>query len=82
MRSGRGRGGSGQRNGDRAGGDYAQWQDGQEIRVTFTVSNVKCGLIIGRGKHFLKLISEKGKYTSVLSVVAVICNYCSFYSML
>ncbi|XP_035451630.2 far upstream element-binding protein 3 isoform X2 [Spodoptera frugiperda] len=57
VRSGRGRGGSGQRNGDRAGGDYAQWQDGQEIRVTFTVSNVKCGLIIGRGGEVIKQIN-------------------------
>ena len=45
---GGGRGNSGQRNGDR--GDYNQWQDTPEIRVTFTVSNVKCGLIIGRGE--------------------------------
>lgn len=25
-----------------------QWQEQPEVRVTFTVSNVKCGLIIGR----------------------------------
>ncbi|KAJ8710124.1 hypothetical protein PYW07_009490 [Mythimna separata] len=57
VRSGRGRGGSGQRNGERGGGDYSQWQDAQEIRVTFTVSNVKCGLIIGRGGEVIKQIN-------------------------
>ncbi|KAM3961404.1 LOW QUALITY PROTEIN: P-element somatic inhibitor [Aphomia sociella] len=55
--SGRGRGGSGQRNGDR--GDYQQWQDNQEIRVTFTVSNVKCGLIIGRGGEVIKQMNAQ-----------------------
>lgn len=43
---GGGGGGRGARNGDR---DY-QWQDTPEMRVTFTISNVKCGLIIGRGE--------------------------------
>ncbi|XP_060807118.1 far upstream element-binding protein 3 isoform X2 [Amyelois transitella] len=55
--SGRGRGGSSQRNGDR--GDYQQWQDNQEIRVTFTVSNLKCGLIIGRGGEVIKQINAQ-----------------------
>lgn len=50
VRVGRGRGGSSQRNGER-GGDYQQWQESPEVRVTFTVSNLKCGLIIGRGQY-------------------------------
>ena len=61
IRSGRGRnpnsagaggGPPGQRNGSER--DFQQWpeQQGQEIRVTFTVSNVKCGLIIGRGECY------------------------------
>ncbi|XP_026750749.1 far upstream element-binding protein 3 isoform X2 [Galleria mellonella] len=54
---GRGRGGSGQRNGDR--GDYQQWQENPEIRVTFTVSNVKCGLIIGRGGEVIKQMNAQ-----------------------
>uniref|UniRef100_A0A2A4K0F7 K Homology domain-containing protein n=1 Tax=Heliothis virescens TaxID=7102 RepID=A0A2A4K0F7_HELVI len=57
VRSGRGRGGSTQRNGERGGGDYSQWQDAHDIRVTFTVSNVKCGLIIGRGGEVIKQIN-------------------------
>ncbi|RVE46353.1 hypothetical protein evm_008976 [Chilo suppressalis] len=46
----------GQRNGDR--GDYPQWQD-HEIRVTFTMSNAKCGLIIGRGGEVIKQINAQ-----------------------
>ncbi|PZC74648.1 hypothetical protein B5X24_HaOG207367 [Helicoverpa armigera] len=57
VRSGRGRGGSTQRNGERGAGDYSQWQDSHDIRVTFTVSNVKCGLIIGRGGEVIKQIN-------------------------
>ncbi|CAH0717807.1 unnamed protein product, partial [Brenthis ino] len=61
IRSGRGRGGPGgpQRNGSER--DFQQWpeQQGQEIRVTFTVSNVKCGLIIGRGGEVIKQINAQ-----------------------
>lgn len=45
-----------QRNGDR-GGEFQQWQESPEIRVTFTVSNLKCGLIIGRGGEVIKQIN-------------------------
>ncbi|XP_075985687.1 P-element somatic inhibitor isoform X2 [Anticarsia gemmatalis] len=54
VRSGRGRGAA--RNGER-GADYAQWQDSPDIRVTFTLSNHKCGLIIGRGGEVIKQIN-------------------------
>ncbi|XP_026728274.1 far upstream element-binding protein 3 isoform X3 [Trichoplusia ni] len=59
VRAGRGRGGAAARNGERGAGDYAAWQDAQEIRVTFTVSNVKCGLIIGRGGEVIKQINAE-----------------------
>ncbi|XP_045540567.1 far upstream element-binding protein 3 isoform X1 [Papilio machaon] len=53
--AGGGGGGRGARNGDR---DY-QWQDTPEMRVTFTISNVKCGLIIGRGGEVIKQINAQ-----------------------
>ncbi|XP_052742064.1 far upstream element-binding protein 3 isoform X1 [Bicyclus anynana] len=61
IRSGRGRG-SNQRNGSGGGGDrdFQQWpEQGQEVRVTFTVTNVKCGLIIGRGGEVIKQINAQ-----------------------
>uniref|UniRef100_S4PXY4 p-element somatic inhibitor n=2 Tax=Pararge aegeria TaxID=116150 RepID=S4PXY4_9NEOP len=61
IRSGRARGPQ-QRNGAGGGGDrdFQQWPDqGQEIRVTFTVTNVKCGLIIGRGGEVIKQINAQ-----------------------
>ncbi|CAG5055177.1 unnamed protein product [Parnassius apollo] len=60
MRGGGGGGGGGgpPRNGDRER-DY-QWQEQQpEVRVSFTVSNVKCGLIIGRGGEVIKQINAQ-----------------------
>lgn len=59
LRSNRGRGGSGQRNGDRPPEFAQQWQETPEMRVTFTVSNVKCGLIIGRGGEVIKQINAQ-----------------------
>ncbi|XP_037965380.1 far upstream element-binding protein 3 isoform X3 [Plutella xylostella] len=57
---GGGRGRGGQRNGDREyPGGGAQWQDQPETRVTFTVNNLKCGLIIGRGGEVIKQINAQ-----------------------
>ncbi|XP_064074960.1 far upstream element-binding protein 3 isoform X3 [Vanessa tameamea] len=57
IRSGRGRGGAQRNGGER---DFQQWpEQGQEIRVTFTVSNIKCGLIIGRGGDVIKQINAQ-----------------------
>ncbi|XP_045505647.1 far upstream element-binding protein 2 isoform X2 [Colias croceus] len=58
IRSGRGRPtNKNQGNNDR---DNQQWQDSApEVRVSFTVSNVKCGLIIGRGGEVIKQINAQ-----------------------
>ncbi|XP_022125853.2 far upstream element-binding protein 2 isoform X5 [Pieris rapae] len=59
IRSGRGRAGNKNNNpgNDR---DSQQWQDNTpEVRVTFSMPNVKCGLIIGRGGEVIKQINAQ-----------------------
>ncbi|XP_050673096.1 far upstream element-binding protein 2 isoform X3 [Leptidea sinapis] len=58
IRSGRGR--PGNKNGGRDRDNQQQWQDNQpEVRVNFSVSNAKCGLIIGRGGEVIKQINAQ-----------------------
>ncbi|CAH2057155.1 unnamed protein product, partial [Iphiclides podalirius] len=57
-RAGRGRGGAARNGEGRVEREY-QWQEQPEVRVTFTVSNVKCGLIIGRRGEVIKQINAQ-----------------------
>ncbi|XP_045512522.1 far upstream element-binding protein 1 isoform X6 [Pieris brassicae] len=58
IRSGRGRAGKNNNPGNDR--DSQQWQDNTpEVRVTFSMPNVKCGLIIGRGGEVIKQINAQ-----------------------
>ncbi|CAK1543559.1 unnamed protein product [Leptosia nina] len=60
IRSGRGRSGGKNNNQGNNDRDNQQWQDNSpEVRVTFSMPNVKCGLIIGRGGEVIKQINAQ-----------------------